>query len=102
MQLNPKLLQHLELTSPESFKGLFLWLHADTQLLPTPSEQQQKLLSEIYAMTPETCYETLSQLELPDLVRLSILNEFGPQFADKPGYNLLETAACQRLLTSQA
>jgi hypothetical protein len=48
----------------------------------------------------ETCYQALSELELPDLVRLSILNEFGPSFAGKVSCTLLESTTCQRLLPS--
>lgn len=97
MQPHPQLLQHLEQTAPGLLKSLLLWLNSDTHLIQSPSERLNALLSEVHTMTPEHCYESLEQLQLPDLVRLSILNEFGPQFAHKPGFTLLESTVQQRM-----
>jgi hypothetical protein len=98
MQPHPQLVQHLERTAPDCLKSLLIWFNIDTHSLQSQSERLDALLSEMNTMSVETCYQSLSQLELPDLVRLSILNEFGPEFADKPSFSLLETTTSHRLL----
>lgn len=95
MQLNSQLLNHLEMTAPERLKSLFLWFHGNAQSLHTQSTYFEALLSEVNTMPIETCYQTLDQLELPDLVQFSILNEFGPQFAQKASFSLLEKLLSQ-------
>lgn len=94
MQLNPQLLHALE--TPE-LKRLLLWFETDTQSIQSQSERLDALLSEVNTMQADTCYQTLSELALSDMVRLTILNEFGPEFAQKTGFPLLETATHHRL-----
>jgi hypothetical protein len=99
MQPHPQLLQHLEQTAMDRLKGLLLWLNIDTHRIQSQSERLNALLDEMNTISPESCYQALSQLELADLARFSILNEFGPQFARKPGFPLLETMLHRRLFS---
>lgn len=97
MQPHPQLLQHLEQTALGRLKAFLLWFNVDTHSLQSQSERLDALLTEMNTISPEACYQALSELELPDLVRLSILNEFGPQFARKPGFLFLETMLYRQL-----
>ena len=100
MQPHPQLVRHLEQTAPNLLTSLLLWFNIDTHSLQSQSERLDALLSEMNILSVETCYQALSELELPDLVRLSILNEFGPSFARKVSCTLLESTTCERLLPS--
>ena len=100
MQLNTQLLNHLEMTAPERLKGLFLWLNINVHNLQSQSQCLDALISEVNTMPIETCYRTLAQLALPDLIQLSLLNEFGPQFARKASFSLLEKLLSQQLCGS--
>lgn len=90
MRLNPHLSQVLEIYDPERLNAILLWLNAELKEMFTASDNQQtKVINlESAASTP---------LLLDDLVQFSILNEFGPDFSDKPVYPWLQQQVCQKV-----
>jgi hypothetical protein len=86
MYLNPRLAKLLEAYEPERLKAILMWFNADAQSLPAQSER-----------SVDTCYQLASQLELDEMVRISILNEFGPNFEGKAAYQWLNRNMSRRL-----
>lgn len=98
MTLNPRLARVLETYEPNRLKAILMWFNADSQTLSTQSETLNAMLTEVQHMNMETCYQLASQLELNELVDLSILNEFGPTFADKSSFVWLSQHVSHRLV----
>jgi len=73
-------------------KGLLLWYLSSTTT-GTETGTQALLLShmleDLSSMTAEECLDALEELSVEDLSKFSLLMEFGPEFADRPGYRLL-------------
>lgn len=97
MQLNPKLARLLEAYEPDRLKAILLWFNADAQSLPAQNERLNAILDEMQTMTIDTCYRVISELEMTEMIRISILNEFGPQFEQRAAYQWLNRAMGQTL-----
>ncbi len=97
MDLNPRLAKRLEAYEPERLKAILMWFNADRQSFQSQSERLTVILDEMQQLTVDSCYELAGQLDLDDLVQVSILNEFGPRFEEKPAFVWLSRSVSQRL-----
>jgi hypothetical protein len=89
MTLHPQLSQVLELYDPQRLNAILLWLNAEFKdMLINPAQ-------DITAINQESAASTA--VDLDDLVRFSILNEFGLSFGQKPAFPWLKQEVCQKL-----
>lgn len=100
MHLNPRLASLLETYEPERLKALLLWFNADAQSVSGQSQRLHAILDETLHMDMDACYQAASQLQLDDMVHVSILNEFGPEFAKKAAFQWLNRTMTLRLAQS--
>lgn len=70
-------------------KGLLLWYLSTGIENGTQLQFLAHMLDDVSAMSAEECFDALEELSLEDLSKFSLLMEFGPEFADRPGYRLL-------------
>jgi hypothetical protein len=96
MHLNPKLSQLLEAYEPERLQAILLWFNAEQQQLENPSQRLAALLEETSTLDVEACYQAADRLKLQDAVEITILNEFGPEFRQKPSFPWLSKTLCNR------
>ncbi len=79
-------------------KGLLLWyLGSSVSASGRQTNLLANLLDELSVMTAEDCFDALEELSIEDLSKFSLLMEFGPEFADRPGYRLLLKCLQQKL-----
>jgi hypothetical protein len=81
--LNETLIRDLETLSTERQRALMLWYVKGQTQLEAPSEKVSAILSEIETLEAEACYDLLQHLDIRDMVRFTVLNEFGPLVAKK-------------------
>lgn len=90
MRLNPHLSQVLEIYDPERLYAILNWLNSEFKDMFTSSSDTQQ--------TETVNVESASSvLMLDDLVQFSILNEFGPDFSEKPAFPWLQKQVCQKV-----
>ena len=89
MELNPSLESVIPAYEPDRLRALLVWFGAEAETLGSQSARLSAILDETEQMDINTCYELINQLQPDDMVRFSVLNEFGPSFAKKPYFNWL-------------
>jgi hypothetical protein len=90
MQLNPRITQLLEGYEPERLKALLAWFLAEVSQTVSANPFAAALLA-VESLDAPSCYQLMSSdLVLEDVVKVSILNEFGPEFTAKKSFHWLD------------
>ncbi len=97
MKLNTPFEHVLEQLPTDQLKKLMLWYASGPESVETHSQTLNAILNEVQTLDAETCYQTLDSLSIEDVVASSLMNEFGPSFADRPCFDLLTQAISQNI-----
>lgn len=97
MNLHPLFETALGQIRPDRLKALLLWYASGTGTLETESESLQTLLEEGSQSDPVTCYDMLESLQLSEMVSFTLVNEFGPRFAQRQCFPVLVESITHRL-----
>lgn len=102
MSLHPFIEQSVNQLRSESFgsdklKSLLLWFTSGVNSIDTESKRLQSLVEETTQTDPQTCYNMLNSLELNEMVHFTLMNEFGPKFAQRSCYSTLVDSITHRL-----
>jgi hypothetical protein len=101
MQLHAAIEQIVDHYPKNRLKALLIWMTGGgAEGVPRQAETLRAILEEDEdGMDVVQCYEMLSHLKLEELVAFSLVNEFGPKFAERPGFGALVLWVKQRLLS---
>lgn len=83
----------------DRIKALLLWYlqdNASEDAAEATSPNVQALLDDISRMDADTSYQALSALDLDDLVRFAVINEFGEGFSRQKAGEFLIAATAER------
>ena len=87
----------------DEVKALLLWyLQDETAESNGISQKVQQLLDDVNRMDAEASYKALTSLKLDDMVRFSVLNEFGEGFSKKKACDFLIKATIERFAIAAA
>ncbi len=97
MKLDSPFEQVLEQLPDDRLEQLMLWYCSGGETVETRSKRLQQVLDDVQFLDFETCFQVLNRLELNELVVFSLMNEFGPSFANRPCFAVLAHAVTERL-----
>lgn len=97
MHWSPSFERLLEAQPAEQLQAHLLWLlQSGDEPLNTRSPALRHAMETVHTMTPPECLSRLQRLSAQDIVRMTLLQEFGVDFARKPGFQALARLVAQR------
>jgi hypothetical protein len=84
-------------TKTDRLKSLLAWFSSGMQTVEAESKRLQTLLDETTQADPLTQYSMLNSVELDQMVHFTLLNEFGPSFAQRRCFPYLVNQVLQTI-----
>lgn len=102
MNVHPLIEQAVGQICPEEpttdkLKSLLTWFSSGISSVEAETQRLQAILEENDKADPVTCYNRLNSVELDEMVSFTLMNEFGPGFAQKTCFPYLVNQVLERI-----
>lgn len=86
-----------ETSSTDKLKSLLTWFSSGISSVEAETQRLQTMLDDNAKADPVTTYNRLNSVELDEMVSFTLMNEFGPSFAQKRCFPYLVNQVLSRL-----